>query len=337
MAKPRYLFDAFNRLVISERDEPTGALRPRRVLEGRVSTDKGNRLTYEVESSSDRQGRPGPSTFNLDGTWKLTKRHELALTLHEAEEHVRQTVYLKGALVEAKANALIFALRRYGTEGVRTAGRLTLSGRWQADAKNRLTFLAERADGSEDRLTLQGGWDVGPHHELLYRYRQLDRRDHHEEHTLTFAGAWNVTQADRLVYQLAGSTNSAFEFKASLQSPSLLARDERIVYQIGIGLSGGKTQQQRVTLFGTWKLNRDLSVSFDMPYADGRVQAIHFEGTYAITAKDRIAVALQNSRREHLGVTVTFTKDLVPDTSLFLRLRKDAEESSVIGGVQIRF
>ena len=141
----------------------------------------------------------------------------------------------------------------------------------------------------------------------------------------------------RLAYRLAGSADSTFEFRATLQSPALQAREGRIAYQVGIGLAGGREQQQRVTLFGAWKLNRDLSVSFEVPYADGRVQAIRFAGEYALSSRDRIAVALHNSRREELGLTVTFTKDLVPNASLFLRLKKDAQESSIIGGVQVKF
>ena len=64
---------------------------------------------------------------------------------------------------------------------------------------------------------------------------------------------------------------------------------------------------------------------------------IRFEGAYALSPRDRLTVALQNSQREPLGLTVTFTKDVVRDTSLFLRLRKDAKEQSIVGGVQVRF
>ena len=331
----RYTFDPLNRLVVSD---PTDLLHPKRIVEGHVSLDTSNRLVYEVDSSEGAEGRPGPQTVKLDGTWSLTHDHRLALTLHETTQQDRQTVYLKGALVKAEDHALIFALRQSESADLTSAQRLSLSGRWQADAKNRLNFLVEKADGSEDRLTLQGGWGIGPHHELIYRYRELVGARHlAQEHTLIFEGAWDITKSDRLVYRVAGSADSSFEFRASLQSPSLIARDRRIVYEVGVGLSGGRAQRERVTLFGRWKLNRDLSVSFEIPYADGRVQAIRFEGTYALSPRDRIAVALQNSQREGLGLTVTFTKDVVPDTSLYLRLQKDAQEGSVVGGVQVRF
>jgi hypothetical protein len=307
------------------------------IVEGTVTTDRHNRLLYHVDSSSGFEGKPGPHTFNLDGTWSLTPRHELALSLHETERHERHTVFLKGAVVKAQADALVFALQRSEDADLRTAQRLILSGRWETDAHNRLTFLAAKADGAEDRLTLQGGWEVGKRHELLYRYRQRSAGRVREEHTVGFEGHWDITRADRLVYRLLGSDDSAFEFRASLQSPSLLARDGRLIYQVGIGIAQGRTDTRRISLFGTWKLNRDLSISFEIPYAHGRVQAIRFEGAVHLGPKNRIAVALRTSERRPLGVSVTFTRELVKDASLFLRLRKDAEERSLLGGVHVRF
>ena len=109
-----------------------------------------------------------------------------------------------------------------------------------------------------------------------------------------------------------------------------------MIYDVGIGWSRG-VRRQRVVLTGAWKLGRDLSVSFEVPYAGGRVGAIRFEGAYAMTSRDRVAVALQNSRRQRLGLTVVFTRDILPDAKLFLRLQRDAEDTAVLGGVQVRF
>ncbi len=296
----------------------------RRISTSWLTTDRRNRLQVFRR-------------FGSEGTWRLTKDHELALTLHADDARARQTLRLKGALIRAEANALVLALHRDAQDDGRSAQEVRLSGRWQADAANRLNFLVEKADGSADRLTFGGGWEVGPHHELRYRFRQPDGARRRREHLLAFDGAWDVSRADRLVYRLSGSTASRFEFSASLQSPSLMAKDGRIVYQVGVGLSGGRRQHRRVTLFGAWKLHRDLSVSFEVPYANGRVQAIRFEGLITRATRERVAVALRTSRRERLGLTVTFTKELVPDMEFFVRLRAEAEERSVVGGVQVRF
>ena len=331
----RYAVDQHNRLLVSD---PLDVLRPRRVLEGRFRTGAGNRFFYDVNAASDHDDH-APHTVELDGTWSLSDNHELALALHQGRQRQRQrqTLYLKGALVKAQARALVFALRRSEDDDLQSAQRLTLSGRWEADATNRLNFLVEKADGSEDRLTLQSGWGVGPDHELRYRYQQETKRRTTFQHTLSFEGYWAITGADRLAYRIAGSPDSAFEFRASLRSPSLLASEGRIVYEVGVGVSRGRSQRVRVALFGTWKLNRDLSVSFEIPYAEGRVQSLRFEGTATAGPRNRITILLRTPEDDSTGLTVIFTRELVRDASLFLRLQKSAEETSIVGGLQVRF
>lgn len=326
----RYQFDEANRLTVRER------LRPVRVVEGRVTTDPQNRLVYRVDDASRDGESDSPHAFTLDGDWSLTGRHGLALTLHERGGGRAQRLYVNGALTGATANTLIFTLAR-GTSGADDAlgRRVALSGRWQADPRNRLVFLAQKADGSEDRITLQAGWELDEHHRLVYRY-QHRAGGRAGTRTVVFDGAWDIPGADRLVYRLAGSSGSAFEFRAGLRTRSLIASEGRLVYEVGVGFSSG-LRRQRVSFFGTWKLNRDLSVTFEIPYAGGRVQGIRFEAAVALSRRDRLAVALSAGRGERLGLTVTFTRKLVPDASLFLRLQQDAEERSAIGGIQVRF
>jgi len=329
-----YAFDERNRLVIRN---PLDLLEPTRVLEGRVSTDAKNRLVYHVDTSAGRGGHPGPHAIALDGNWKLAPNHDLALSLHESDRHTPQTLYLKGALIDAKANGLVFALRRSEDGDLDTAERLTLSGRWEADAKNRLTFLVEKSDAAENRLTLQGGWEIGEHHELLYRYRQRMGARLGEERTVIFDGAWDITRADRLVYRMSGSSDSVFEFKASLQSPSLQARDGKLVYQMGMGLSGGRAATKRLVLFGAWKLNKDRSVSFEVPYAHGRREAIRFNAAFTVAERNEIAVELLDRQKQPLGIAVTFSRRFLEDASWFVRLRKEGREAEVFAGVNVRF
>ena len=298
------------------------------VLEGRVRTDARNRLIYQV----------GAKRLALDGTWALTASHDLAFTVRARGPQASQTVYLKGALLVVEANALVVAVEQAQRPDAPPAQRAALSGRWSADAKNRLVFSVERADGAEDRLTFQGGWEVGPHHEVLYRYRQRATSTRTaEERTLIFAGAWDITGADRLVYRLAGGSGSAFEFKAALQSPSLQARDGRIIYQVGIGASGGRTHTQRIALFGTWKLHNDKTVSFEIPYAQGRRQAIRFGATYAFADRNEVAIELYDRRKQPLGILVMFSRQVLEDARWFIRLRKEGKDAEALAGVQVRF
>jgi hypothetical protein len=311
-------------------------LRPRQLFEGRVTTDRANRLVYHVDAAPGADA-DAPRTVVLDGTWSLTRDHQLALTLREGVRAGRRTIHLRGALEDATANTVVFALRRGEEDDRRVVKRIALSGRWEADAQNRLNFLVQKADGAEDRLTLQGGWELGKSHELTYRYRRLARARRAQEQTLIFRGTWDITRSGWLTYRLAGSTDSAFDFRASLRSPSVFAREGRIVYEIGMGLAQGRTARRRLTLFGTWKLHRDLSVSFEIRYGQGRISSTTFEGTYTVGPRDRITVALRNSRQEELGLAVTFTHQLSRDAELFLRMQRDGAETSAIGGVRLPF
>ncbi|MBI2885411.1 MAG: hypothetical protein HYY15_04480 [Candidatus Omnitrophica bacterium] len=332
----RYEFDRANRLILRD---PADALRPTRVLEGTLTTDRRNRLQYEISAPSVEDL---PRTVTFEGRWTLTRQHDLGLVLSEqADASSRSTLRISGGLLRAEARALVFAWqRRERGIGQPDQQELVLHGAWEADARNRLTFLVERADGLPDRLTFQGGWDIGRSHELRYRYRRYDAvRRAWEERTLTFEGRWDLGEARRLIYRVEGSDTSAFSFTAKLQSPSLMARDGRIVYQIGLGLTRSTTEVRRVTLTGAWKIGRDSSVSFEIPYARGRAHGLRLEGTWRLGPRSQAVLTLHDARGEPWGATVVFTRTLAGKSgaSLFVRLQKTAEERSVLAGMQVRF
>jgi len=334
-ATVRYELDALNRLILHD---PRDAAQPRRVVEGDLRIDEANRLVYRVRHTPQMDGREPAQDYVFDGEWRLTGDHRLALAIREREEDRRQTLVLNGALVEARDNALGISLTQRGLDGEPVAQRLSLSGRWQADPRNRLAFLLNKAQGDPDRLVFDGAWTVDDHHELRYEYRQrATSRREAVTHTLTFAGSWDVAEASRLVYRLDADSRSAFAFQAAVQSRSLNARDGTLVYQIGIRLSGGRTVNRRVTLFGIWKLNRDVSVAFEVPYADGRLEALTFTGSVTVKDRNTIAVALSDRRGEPLAVSVTFTRQFLDDAELFVRLQRSAEDTAVFGGVRVRF
>jgi len=139
------------------------------------------------------------------------------------------------------------------------------------------------------------------------------------------------------VYRLDAEGRSAFAFQAALQSKSLNAREGRIAYQAGIRLSGGRTVIRSVVLFGAWKLNRDVSVAFEVPYADGRRRAITFKGVVTFRDRNTIAVALSDRRGESLALSVTFSRKFLDDAELFVRLQRSAEDTQLLGGVRVRF
>ena len=326
MATVTYEFDELNRLVIRDPEE---ALEPRRVVDGRLALDRTNRLSYQVRS------KPGSGDVLLDGTWTLSPQHVLGLLLHPTDAIDGQTVFLRGSVVDVRDDALIVSLTRRTREGRRTSQRLALSGRWQADARNRLTFLVAKADGREDRLIFEGAWDVDRTRRLVYR---LDGPRRGALHTLEFSGAWDLRPGARLAYRLGADSRSAFEFQAALQSPTLQAREGRISYQIGVRLSDGRTIRRTVTFFGVWKLNRNLSVSFEMAQPSGGRRTFAFEGEVQASSRASLSVQVRARDGEPLGFAVVFSRSFLQDTAQwFVRLERAGEETRVLGGVQVRF
>ncbi len=230
----RYQFDEANRLTVRER------LRPVRVVDGGVTIDAKNRLVYRAQDTLREDDPAAPHAVTFDGDWSLTDQHGLALSLRERSGLGRQRLYLNAALTGAESDALIFTLAQDASHERVPGRRVALFGRWRADARNRLAFLVQKADGSEDRLTLQGGWELDEHQQLVYRDRRRSSGRRPEEHTVTFDGAWDIPGADRLVYRLAGSSSSAFEFLAGLRTRSLIASEGRLVYEVGVGFSSGR-------------------------------------------------------------------------------------------------
>ncbi|MBI3088599.1 MAG: hypothetical protein HYY91_06945 [Candidatus Omnitrophica bacterium] len=335
MATARYEFDELNRLVIHD---PLDAAQPRRVVEGRVMVDRRNRLQYRARTKAGTSGRAGESDVTLDGTWLLSPQHELGLLLHPSREHDGQQVFLRGSLADVKANALVVSLAHRSRDGRRTSQRLSLSGRWQADERNRLAFLVAKADGTDDRLVFDGAWTVDRTHRLRYRYEEPQAgRRRRAVRMLEFDGAWDLRPGARLAYRLGATDRSTFEFQAALQSPTLNARDGRVVYQLGIRLSDGRTVRRTATLFGVWKLHRDFALSFEMAYPEGRRRRLMFEGQVGVLSRTRLSVQAVSRQGEPLGFAVTFSRAFLQDARWFVRLQREGEDARLLGGVQVRF
>ncbi len=334
----RYSMDASHRLVVTKSSINRDQTRIRQRLTGTVSIDSQNRAIFNPDP---RPGRsPAESeVISLDGRWLLRRDHTLLFTLHGTPGAARQTLRLQGRFTHADAHNLTLVYERLDRSGNRVSQEITLSGHWQADRMNRLAFLVSRADGVQDRLTFQGAWELGEKHALTYRHRIASgaKKGVFSEQLLRFQGFWDVPAVGRLVYRVDGSPNSAFEFRAAVQTPSLRASEGRLAWQVGIGLSRQRMTAARVVLFGAWKLRDDRSLSFEVPYGDGRVQGIRFEGTYAWGGRNAVTVELADGSRRPFGVSLTLTRELSSSASVFLNVRAGGAEKSAIAGVRVQF
>lgn len=274
----------------------------------------------------------------IEGNWQITPGHEIQYRRHRRglRSPPEEEIALKGSLVAAEETGLVIQAweRREGGELV--SRLLTLRGRWEADAHNRLNFLVERQSDRTDRLTLVGGWEIGANHELLYRFtrRHLKTKER-DLHTLTFRGTWDVTEANQLTYVLDRDSDSAFRFRGTFQTKSLLAKTGQVRFQAGIQVEG-RRRVQTVVLFGKWKLSRDLSLELEVPYGDGAVQGIDFGATFELGTQGTIRGRLLARRGEPLGVEVLFTRSFLKGRGeAFARLRRHLEESAVEAGLRV--
>ena len=263
----------------------------------------------------------------VDGAWELTSRHQVRYRRRGAEE----TAVVTADLVAAEPTGLTIQITQSQLDGDVAGRTVTLRGRWQADARNRLTFIVERGGGQSDQLTFTGGWQIGPQQELRYRVERDGAQ------TLTFAGYWDVDAERRLTYILDAGTDSTFRFRGAFQTASILAKSGELRYQLGVEATRGR-RSQTIALFGTWKVSRDLRVTFEIPYADGRARAMVFEAAYALGPDRTITATLTSRAGGPLGLEVVFAQSFFKgDGEAFVRLRRSLEETAVEGGIRFRW
>lgn len=264
----------------------------------------------------------------LQGAWRLTRDHELEYR----REGPAQEVILSGPILRAEAAGLTFRVsERTVDEDVRDR-TFTLRGRWQADPRNRLEFVVDRREGPAERLTLQGAWQLGPLHEILYRTGPRER-------LLRFQGGWEIGEGRRLAYVLDRSADSVFRFRGAFQSPSLLPKTGQIRYQLGAEVEGRRRRSgPAITLFGKWKLSRDFGLTFELDRRDGRTRGIDFGADYSLGNSGDVQVELKSRQGEPLGMELTLNRRLLRGQGeAFLRLRRSIEESAVEGGLRFRW
>ena len=314
--------------------------------------DEHNRIVLSQKDAASRsetllvQGAGGivPERTKIDGKWSLTDEHDLNLSLSASDSvYFGRTIILTGDILAASSSGLIFRVRHCDALSGARSGTVELKGVWAADSNNRITFRVAKADGRYDVLTFQGIWNVGPNNELSYKMvtTELKTKTKHEK-TLVFRGHWDLYRT-RMVYSLEGTDTSFFSFKAAVQTKSLMAKQGEIRYQLGAGVSSGKgkggaiSRTVTITIYGTWKLSRDLKVSFEIKGPAAEKREIIF-GIDKIFAENRkITVSLKDKKGEKLGMDITFTKVFAKDAEFFISVGNNASESRILGGLRLRF
>ncbi len=339
MDKLRYEVDPHNRLVVSETGKRLPLTRFRRVFDGRFKAGPNNSLIYHIKAPmyGIMPERKAPHQVKLRGKWSLNKNHDLVLTLDKwRRQRPGDELTLQGQIVAASANAISFSVTTRSEKNIESRNILKLQGRWQADAHNRLTFRVKKGEGKHDSLTFDGIWEVNKKHRIVYRYEkaQLIRKLKLKK-TLIFEGHWDIARRNRLSYEISRQAKSAFEFRTDI---GVLDKNY-IKYRIGIGVSNKKQPIRRViTLFGTWKIKRNIGLLFEIEYEKGKAKTIVFGAKAKLAKKDKVEFKLKNRLHKDLGLELKLSRKLLKgDGEAFLKLLKSKKEAAIYAGAAWRW
>ena len=310
--------------------DPSGRLKIMRVvLDGEFDIDKTNTLTYRV-----KQPIPSgvPQQLRLSGKWSLDKEHNLSLALDKENNLSTDKLTLTGEIIDARADELAFSMTTKDSAGRTHLSILKLSGRWQVDKYNRLSFLVAKENDLYDTLTLGGAWEVNKQNQIIYTYTKTDlKRKEKITHSITFKGHWDITEKNRVFYVLNKELDSGFNFQVSLGKPA----KRGLEYELGIGL---KPKNRKLLLFGSWRIFEKLGLLFEMPYEEGKIRSIVFGAECRIANGTNLELRLRNDLHKELGISLKLNKSILNGCGdAFLQALKDGKDVTVRTGLGFRW
>jgi hypothetical protein len=314
-------------------------LRPPRLksaikLSGRFKIEKDNRLVYQLDSPFRLKRK-----ISFSGTWRLDRNHDLELILGRTrEQSAGDTLTLKGEIICADRGVLAFELKCLDNNGLLRAQVLELGITCFSDDKNRLAFLVKHT-GSR-RITLQCGWQVDKNLQIRYTYEKVDLKSGvKSKHTIIFEGFWQISSGNKLVYIFRHSSDSKFEFRALLETPTVYPQRDAVKYRIGIGLKQGMAGVNTVSLYGAWKLNRLLGLELVLDYGRGFFKAVEFGVAAAFSNENEARISLKSPQGEPLGITLILTRRFLKtkEAEAFLRLKAQGGNQGIDAGISLPF
>jgi len=332
----KYSIDSSGRLNIQNKQKSV-------VVDGTFSVDAKNRLIYLL-SEPDAWRRKyglGPEV-RFEGKWRIDNQRNLELVLGRREEGPASlgSLKLKSRIISVDNDTLTFEVHSRDRQGNSHIRLIKLSGAWQADELNRLTFTVQKK--SPDVLVLEGAWQVNKNQQITYKYETTGLKSGVKAmQTLVFTGFWDIDEKNRLTYILSGSSRSRFDFRVQAGSPSMYPQQGKIKYFLGAGVRQEiRPRAKIVYLYGAWKFSRSGGLSFEIDYGQGQIRAIQFGAKVCLNEQDEIVFALANRREEPLGISVTFSHQFLKSSGAeaFLRLKTGRRTGSGIDiGARIPF
>ena len=317
--KNKYSVDRSNRLVIRQKGGDV-------VADGTFGADAKNRLIYLLnEPDAWRRKYDLSPEVRFEGKWRIDNECNLELVLGRREEGSASlgSLKLKSKIISVDNDTLTFEVHSRDRQGNSHVRLIKLSGAWQADERNRITFTVQKR--SPDVLALEGAWQVNKNQQITYKYETTGLKSGVKAvQTLVFAGFWDISEKNRLTYIFSGSSRSRFDFRVQAGTPSMYPQQGKIKYLLGAGVRQEIRPRAKVVyLYGEWKFSRSSGLSFEMDYGQGEVRAIKFGAQVRLNKQDDVVFALANNREEPLGISVTFSHQFLKSSGAeaFLRLK----------------
>ncbi|MBU3912209.1 MAG: hypothetical protein KKD90_06465 [Candidatus Omnitrophica bacterium] len=325
-----YETDPHNKLIAKKTGKASGVTGYRQVLDGQFKTGKGNSLAYHVKKSSHYDI---PQQVKLFGRYSLDRDRNLVFTLNKWNNQVEgNKLIIKGQLLDAKDDELSFTVGTRDSLGNAAIHILKLSGAWQADKNNRLSFNVTREKGSVDNLLLEGAWKVNGNNEIVYAYTKTRLKTKEKiTNALTFKGYWDITEKCRISYVLNKEIDSRFDFKVGFIRPT----KSSLEYKISVG---AKHATKTLSLCGKWKLSKRSELLFEIPYEGGEIQGIAFGANCRLNENNTINLKLKNRRGEDLGISLRLSRKILKDQGeIFMQALREEKELSLLTGIGFRW
>jgi hypothetical protein len=332
--KNRYSINNSNQLIVKPPRSKVAL-----PVNGSFNIADDNRLGYGLnETPTWRKQYALPPRIVFKGAWSLNLNHDLVLTLDKNENQFQGDILIiKGNIILGDTDILAFQVKSYDRDGLLHVRILKLNITLFADESNRLCFKVKKIQ--PDILTLEGSWQLNDNQQIIYEYQRTDLETKVKiSNALIFRGFWQITNVNKLTYILKHSSDSRFDFRAQIETPTIYPQKGVIKYRLGMGIRENKSREKIISLYGAWKFSRNLGLVFEMDYAKEGLRAIEFTADVGFQ-KNTVTFTVRNRQGEPLGIILTFTHKFLKglDAEAFLRLKALEEESAAEVGLRIPF
>jgi len=302
-------------------------------LPGRFKIEKNNRLTYQLDSPFELKHK-----ITFSGAWRLNENHDLELVLDKvSSERSQDILTIKGDIIRADRGVLAFEVKTIDQDGLLHAQVIELGITWFSDEKNRLSFLVR--DNKSGRITLQCAWKINKNLQIQYTYEKSDLvTGVKSKNTLVFDGFWQIAAKNKLVYKFIHDSDSCFELRALLETPTIYPKKNAIKYRIGVGFKQGR-RDNLLSFYGSWKLNRELGLDLTLDYGQAGLKNMEFATSIALNKNNEVKFNLKSPQGEPLGLAVILTHKFLKTSSAqaFLRLKSQGKNYGVDAGIFLPF